>query len=180
MESYPQYYDLVSRRYSCRKYADTPVTRDLIMAVLDTARLAPSACNKQPWVFLVADRHDPSHADLCAAIAKSYDREWLSKAPAYIIACGNHDEAWHRGCDGKDHTDVDLSIAIEHICLGAASIGLQTCWVCNFDPSPVREAFGLPDHIEPVAIVPIGHPAVEGSKPKVRKAIDEIVRWGKF
>ena len=52
---YPQLYNLVKQRYSCRQYLDKPVGRDLIAAVLDTARLAPSACNRQPWEFLVID-----------------------------------------------------------------------------------------------------------------------------
>ena len=97
------------------------------------------------------------------------------------MALGLHDEAWHRSFDGKDHTDVDVSIAVEHLCLGAASLGLGTCWVCNFDPAIVREGLNLPDNVEPIAIIPMGYPDSDGTVPeKKRKPLDEIVKWGKY
>lgn len=174
--AYPQLYRIAEQRFSCRDYSDRKVERDAILTVLDVARLAPSACNRQPWVFLVAD----SEAQR-AAILESYDRDWARTAPEFIVACGLHDEAWHRGSDGKDHTDIDVAIAVEHLCLAATTIGLETCWVCNFDPKPIREAFGLPENVEPIAILPIGYPADGIDAPaKKRKELSEIVRWGKF
>ena len=174
--AYPQLYRLCEQRYSCRAYSDRKVERDTVLTILDIVRLAPSACNRQPWKFLVADSDEQR-----AAILSSYDREWIRTAPEFIVACGIHDEAWHRGCDGKDHTDVDVSIAVEHICLAATALDLGTCWVCNFDPAPIRKAFNIPDHLEPVAIIPIGYPAHPDAVPaKTRKSLDEIVRKGKF
>ncbi|MBD5334395.1 MAG: nitroreductase [Bacteroides sp.] len=174
--AYPQLYRIAEQRFSCRAYSDRKVERDAILTVIDIARLAPSACNRQPWMFLVADSEEQR-----AAILKSYDRDWARTAPEFIVACGLHDEAWHRGSDGKDHTDIDVAIAVEHLCLAATTIGLETCWICNFDPQPVREAFGLPDGVEPIAILPIGYPAEGTEAPvKKRKELSEIVKWGKF
>ncbi|MCM1076092.1 MAG: nitroreductase family protein [Bacteroides sp.] len=174
--AYPQLYRLAELRYSCRSYSDRRVERDTILTILDVARLAPSACNRQPWMFIVADSDEQREA-----ILGSYDREWVRTAPDFIIACGLHDEAWHRASDGKDHTDVDVSIAVEHLCLAATSLGLATCWVCNFDTEAIRKAFALPDHVEPVAIIPLGYPAEPGNVPaKKRKELSEIVKWGKF
>ncbi len=176
MNAYPQFYDLVSRRYSCRNYSDRKVPEDLLIAILDIVRLAPSACNKQPWRFLVIDDTEQSKV-----LRKSYSREWFDNAPLYIVALGMHDEAWHRNFDGKDHTDVDVAIAVEHLCLAATSVGLGTCWVCNFDPVIVKEGLRLPDNAEPIAIIPIGYPADGETVPeKKRKALDDIVKWGKF
>lgn len=176
MNAYPEFYHLAAERYSCRKYTNAPVSRELIMAVLDTVRLAPSACNKQPWKFLVLDT--PELRDI---VIRSYSRDWIKEASVYIVALGLHDEAWHRSFDGKDHTDVDVSIAVEHLCLGAASLGLGTCWVCNFDPAIVREGLNLPDNVEPIAIIPMGYPDSDGTVPeKKRKPFDEIVKWGKY
>lgn len=174
--AYPQLYNLARERFSCRSYADRAVERDTLLAVLDIARLAPSACNRQPWLFLVADSDE-----LREAVVRSYPREWIKSAPEFIVACGLHSEAWHRGCDGKDHTDVDVSIAVEHLCLGATSMDLATCWVCNFDPEVIRGAFNLPADVEPVAIIPVGYPA-EGTEipAKKRKELSEIVKWGKL
>lgn len=173
--AYPQLYQLAQTRYSCRDYSDRPVSHDTLRAVLDIVRLAPSACNRQPWKFLVADSDEQRQA-----ILSSYERPWIKSAPEFIVACGIHDEAWHRGCDGKDHTDVDLSIAIEHLCLAATALELGTCWVCNFDPVPVSKAFGLPEGVEPIAIIPIGYPADGAVPAKKRKSLDEIVKWGKY
>lgn len=174
--AYPQLYDLARERFSCRAYSPKKVERDTLLAILDVARLAPSACNKQPWIFLIADSDE-----LRSAVISSYDRPWIRTAPEYIIACGIHSEAWHRGCDGKDHTDVDLSIAIEHICLAATSLELASCWVCNFDPTVISKAFNLAADIEPIAIIPIGYPAESQAFPaKKRKQLSDIVKWGKF
>lgn len=175
MEQYPQFYNLSEHRYSCRDYKDEPVPADLLTAVFDAVRLAPSACNRQPWKFLVADSDE-----LRAAVQRSYSRDWIAKAPVYVVALGLHDEAWHRPFDGKDHTDVDVSIAVEHLCLAAATLGLGTCWVCNFDPAVIRESFSLPEGVEPVAIIPVGWPATDEVPLKKRKELDEIVKWGKY
>lgn len=174
--AYPQLYRLAERRYSCRSYSDRKVERDTILTILDVARLAPSACNRQPWMFLVADSPEQR-----AAILAAYDREWARTAPEFIVACGLHDEAWHRASDGKDHTDVDVAIAVEHLCLAATSLGLATCWVCNFDITPIREAFCLPENVEPIAILPLGYPAENSAVPaKKRKDLSEIMKWGGF
>ena len=163
MEQYPQFYSLSERRYSCRGYSDKSVPRDLIVAAFDAMRL-------------VIDT-----PELCQAIRKSYDREWFNSAPVYVVALGLHDEAWHRPYDGKDHTDVDVSIAVEHFCLAASTLGLGTCWVCNFDPAVLNEALSLPEGVEPIAIIPLGYP-IDGSQipEKKRKSLDEIVKWGKY
>lgn len=175
MEQYPQFYSLSQRRYSCRDYKPEPVPADIVRAVLDAVRLAPSACNRQPWKFLVIDT-----PELREAVQKSYSREWLRDAPVYIVALGLHDEAWHRPVDGKDHTDVDVAIAVEHLCLAATTLGLGSCWICNFDPAVIVEALSLPEGVEPVAIIPLGYPANADIPEKKRKSLDEIVKWGKF
>lgn len=175
IESYPQFYQLVADRFSCRSYSNRPVDRALISAIIDTARLAPSAMNRQPWTFVVADT-----PEFCKEVASCYGRDWVDGIPAFIIACGDHDTAWHRA-DGKDHTDVDLSIAIEHICLAATSLGLGSCWICNFDARRLRSVLNAPSHIEPIAIIPIGYPAPDNIIPqKKRKTSQEITLWGKF
>lgn len=174
-ETYQSFHRLVAGRYSCRSYAaDRQVPRDVVMAILDAARLAPSACNRQPWRFIVLE----TPGDREVAI-KAYHREWAASAPVFIVACGNHSKAWHRGSDGKDHTDVDVSIAIEHICLAATSLGLGTCWICNFDPEVLCEGLHLPADIEPIAVIALGYPRDLAEVPeKNRLDIQQIVQWG--
>lgn len=175
-DTYPNLYHLVQERYSCRSFSSREVSRDIIKAIVDVARLAPSACNRQPWKFLVADTTAGREA-----VMASYPRPWMASAPVFIVACGLHNEGWHRGADSKDHTDIDVAIAVEHICLGAAALGLGSCWVCNFDAAPLKETFAIPDEAEPIAIIPLGYP-VEGSvaPEKNRKSLDEILKWGSY
>lgn len=173
---YPVFRDVVVNRYSCRKFTPQPVSRETILTVMEAAGLAPSACNRQPWKFVIVDTDSP----LRKAILEAYDRPWLQDIPVFIIACGIHSGAWHRN-DGKDHTDIDVAIAVEHICLAATSLGLATCWICNFDVRHMSEALSLTDDVEPIAILPLGYAIPDAQVPaKVRKPLEEIVSWGKF
>lgn len=167
---------LVTDRYSCRSFSDMAVSREVILEVIEAARLAPSACNKQPWAFIVID--DLAEREV---VIECYNREWIKSAQAFIVACGRNSEAWHRGADNKDHTDIDVSIAIEHICLAATAAGLGSCWVCNFDMKRLREGLNIPEELTPIAIIPLGYPAKDVTTPvKNRKTIEDIVKWGKF
>lgn len=164
--------ELSSSRYSVRSYESRPVPEDLLRKVLMSARLAPSAVNKQPWKFVVVCGDDARKR-----LQSCYDREWFVSAPAYIVVCGDHSASWKRPADGKDHCDIDVAIATEHLTLSAASLGLGTCWVCNFDVPACRSLLALPDNWEPCVIVPIGYPASKEVPAKNRKELSEIVSY---
>ena len=167
--------DLISRRHSVRKYQNFVPEHRLLEQVMEAAQNAPSAVNFQPWQFLVV-----SAEPLLSLLKNCYHREWINDAPACIVAIGNHQEAWHRQADGKDHCDIDVSIAVSQLTLQATELGLGTCWVCNFEVEKVRALFDLPQHLEPIALIPIGYPANEVDiEPKVkkRKALGDIVKW---
>ncbi len=173
-ESNNIYMRLLAERFACRAYSGRPVSREDILAVLESARLAPSAKNKQPWIFMVLE----SEADR-GAVIRSYNRGWIANAPVCIVACADHSRSWRRA-DGKDHADIDLAIAGEHICLAATSLGLATCWVCNFNAMQLAGELGLAEGIEPVAIFPLGYPADGVHAPvKSRRSMEDIVKWGK-
>ncbi len=168
--------DLSTKRCSVRDFTDAHVEREKLEYILNTARIAPSAVNYQPWFFIVI-REEASKQKLHAC----YNRDWFKKASVYIMACGNHDQSWKRK-DGKNFCNIDVAIAIEHICLAATEIGLGSCWVCNFDLEKCKELFELPEHIEPIAFIPIGYPAdnlIFENTTKKRKSLPEIVRWEK-
>lgn len=160
---------LVKARYSVRNYTAQPVEQEKLDYIMECVRLAPSAVNFQPWRFYIVQS-----AEAKSLLQQCYTREWFATAPLYIMACADHTQSWKRRHDGKDHADVDVSIAVEHLCLAATEQGLGTCWVCAFDASLCKSLFGLPEHIEPVALIPIGYPADE-VKEKSRKAMEEIV-----
>ena len=163
--------ELSQNRCSVRSFSAAPISEENLAYILECARLAPSAVNLQPWRFYVtASAEDRDRIQQC------YKRDWISEAPLYIVVTVQHDEEWIRRADQKRHGDIDVAIAVEHICLAATELGLGTCWVCNFDAALLHELFSLPENEEPLVIIPIGHP-VEGFVPteKKRKELDEIV-----
>ena len=143
--------DLVKQRYSCRNYQEKNVEQEKLDYVMECVRLAPSAVNKQPWMF----RFVKNEADR-ARLQECYDREWFATAPMYIICSILHDEEWVRS-DGKHHGNIDIAIAVEHLCLAATEQGLATCWVCNFDAERCKQLFGIADNEEPAVLIPIGN-----------------------
>jgi nitroreductase len=165
---------VVTQRFSARSFKNVSVPREKIIQVLEIMRMAPSAVNYQPWHFIVVTQRQNIEA-----LAKSYPRPWLLSAPVIIVACTNHRESWRRVRDNKDFGDVDVAIAVDHLTLAATSLGLATCWVCNFDVELCRKAVEIPDFMEPLAIVPIGF-AIPEPPEKKRKTLDEIVSWEKY
>lgn len=104
------------------------------------------------------------------------------QAPVIIVICGDHSRSWRRP-DGKDHLDIDAGIAVDHMTLSAAELGLGTCWVCNFDSMLCHTILGLPSNIETIALLPLGYPADEvdvNRHDTKRKSIDEMVLWNGF
>jgi nitroreductase len=163
-----EFYEVIRGRRSVRAYRDEPVEEQKLQRVLEAARLAPSAANRQPWHFYVI--RDGSLRD---ALLQAYSQQWLADAPVVICACARPSEAWHRS-DGKSYADVDVSIAMEHLVLAAAAEGLGTCWIGAFKPEKLREVLDIPPELEPVALTPLGHPAQQ-PEPRARKPIERIV-----
>lgn len=161
--------ELVQNRYSCRAYKALDVEPVKLEYIMECVRMAPSAVNRQPWRFrIVSDEVGKSGLRQC------YDRDWFRTAPLYILASVLHDEEWVRS-DGKHHGNIDIAIAVEHLCLAATEQNLASCWVCNFDAAQCKELFALPDDEEPAVIIPLGYAADE-AKPKSRKSMDVILR----
>ena len=153
--------ELAKTRYSVRSYSDEPIAEAQLNYVLECARIAPSAVNFQPWHFYIA-----RSADALDKVRQTYPRNWF--------IC--HDQSWHRPTDQKDHGDIDIAIATEHICLAAAEQGLGTCWVCNFDAQLCHQLLNLPDNEEAAVLIPIGHLAPDAApRPTTRKEMNEIV-----
>ncbi len=164
------FHDVIRNRHSIRAYESRPVEEQKLRRVLEAVRLAPSAANRQPYVFYVIREENRR-----AGLLKAYSQEWLAKAPIVICACARPGEAWQR-VDGKCYADVDVSIAMEHLVLAAAAEGLGTCWIGAFVPNRLREALELPDDLEPVALTPLGYPAQEATGTP-RKSLEEIFRF---
>ncbi len=164
--------ELIKSRYSVRSYHDNKVGRTLLKEVVNAGRLAPSAANRQPWKFVVIDDDE-----VLEKMKQAYTREWFAKIPGVIIIYGNHEESWKRSYDNKDHCDIDIAIAIDHMTLMATELGLGTCWVCHFDPQLINEIIKNEEGLEPMALLTIGYPQEIKAPEKIRKNIDEVLSF---
>jgi nitroreductase len=165
-----QFMQLVRKRYSVRSYKPEPVEDDELQSVLEAARLAPTAANRQAFrliAILTKNRE--------AELLRIYSRPWFVQAPVVICICAIPNEAWVRS-DGKNYSDVDAAIVMDHLVLAATDLGLGTCWIGAFDPVAAREALAIPEQVNPIAFTPLGYPA-DQPPAKQRKSLDVLVKY---
>lgn len=139
-------FETFRKRKSVRSYIATPVSDEILVRIMDAARLAPSAGNAQPWHFIIVQDKEKR-----TRIAKGcrYGK-FLSESPVVIIGCGNKKAS-------PRHYSVDTSIALEHIVLAATALGLGTCWIGMFDEGEIRDMVNLPEQFEIVALLALGY-----------------------
>ncbi len=166
---------LIKTRYSVRAYKPDPVEDEKLQAVLDAARLAPTAANRQP-VRLIVVHTAGREADL----KRIYGRDWFVQAPLVIAVCGLADEGWQRDrYDGKSYVDVDAAIVMDHLILAATEQGLGTCWIAAFDPDAARKVLGLPDGVDPIVFTPLGYADIAPGE-KTRTSLEALVRYERW
>ena len=167
---------LAKKRYACRKYTAQKVEQAKLDTILEAGRVAPTGANRQPQRLIVV-RSEEGMARL-ARCTRDFG------APCAIIVCTDTGQAWERKYDGKVIGDIDASIVTDHMMLCAASLGLDTLWICMFKPEAVRAEFNLPEHVEPVNILLVGYgagiPADPGRHELLRKPLSETVVEERF
>ena len=167
--------DAIARRYSVRHYSDQRVEDEQLAEVLEAARLAPSGHNYQPWKLVVV-RDRSMIRSMVHAIG---GQQFVEQAPVLIVACING-EGYHIGNE-YDGAVIDIAIALDHMTLQAASMGLGTCWLGNYDGREVRGLLDIPPQNPVVALLALGHPdETHPHRPRPRKTLDQLVCWEKF
>ena len=174
-----------------RGYKRDPVDDETLQRVLEAAREAPTAANRQPFRLMVV--HTRGNEE---QLARIYDRRWFVQAPLVIGVVAVPGEAWRRS-DGKPYDEVDATIAMDHLVLAAASLGLGTCWVAAFDPRRLARCSACPttwsrspsrrwvirpktDAYVPTAVVRAGQvrALVSQGRGGVRVALGSVGPWG--
>ncbi len=163
-----QVMEAIESRRSVRSFKPDPVPEADLKQILEAARLAPSASNRQPWKFVVVT---DSHRRAALARA-SRNQTFVGQAPVVIAAVALEPDQTMM-C-GVERYAVDLAIAVDHITLAAADRGLGTCWIGAFDQEEARRITDVPDRYKIVTLLPLGYPADE-PRPKIRKTQQEIV-----
>lgn len=167
-------FDAIRLRKSVRAYDSKPVSNDVLCKILETAQLAPSAGNRQPWHFIaVTDKAKREK------FSKSAYAKFFAEAPVVIVGCGDEEASpkWYR---------VDVTIALEHIVLAATSEGLGTCWVGSFDENMLKEQLKIPEKYKVVALLAVGYPQEKLDLKKTassvhnRKKLEQIASYEEF
>ena len=175
--------NLVSRRQSDRAYFDKQVEEDKLLRCIEAARLAPSACNSQPWTFVVVN-----DKELKNKIADSTSNRLLplnhftKQAPVHIVIVqefANLTSSIGRAIKDKDYTLIDIGIAAEHFCLQAASEGLGSCMIGWFNEKKVKSLLNIPTNKRPLLIITLGYSS-DALREKKRKSIEKIIRFNKY
>jgi nitroreductase len=176
--------DLVRQRQSHRAYGSDPVDRDKIERCLEAARLAPSACNAQPWTFVVVDQPELKDklAD-CTADSVIPLNHFTKQAPVHIVLVveqPNISARFGAVVRNRPFPWIDMGIAAEHLCLQATEEGLGTCILGWFHEKKVKSLLSIPANRRVGLIITMGYPTQDPVRAKTRKPLDDIVRWNSY
>ena len=166
----------VTERYSVRSFKPTHLPQEVIDKILAIGHQAPTGCNYQPQRILVLNT-DESMEKLRRCTKCHFG------APTALLVCHNKSESWKRPYDGALSSPVDAAIVATHMLLAAQNLGVGSCFVMHFNPFALKEAFGIPDDVEPTVLLVMGYPA-DDAKPLdlhfKSRPLDEVVSYGHF
>ena len=154
--------EAIGARRSIRKFRPKPISDEKLKMVLEAGRLAPSAGNRQPWLFVVVKKLERKRA-----VAKAADNQtFIADAGVIIVALGDPEASprWFR---------QDPMIAVEHMVLAATDLGYGTCWIGAFNEEEVKRILRIPRKLKVIALLPIGFPN-ESPLPRPRRPLKEI------
>jgi len=165
--------EAIKKRQSVRSYQDKEIPEEILQQILEGGRLAPSACNNQPWKFIVVK--DKKLKEKLITACKN--QNFVGKASVVIVGCAINPS--YKMGNGEYSYTIDLAIALEHMSLQAADLGLGTCWIGAFYQDQVKEILEIPDGVSVVALMPLGFPQALGTKTE-RKSLSEIICYDKY
>jgi len=176
--------DLLKKRRSIRKYIDKPIPKEDLLKCLEAARLAPSACNGQPWKFIIVDEPSLKNSLCEKAFSGIYSiNKFVRNASALIVAVSEKEKffsAIGAYLRGTNFYLLDIGIACEHLVLQAAELGIGTCWIGWFDEKAVKGILNVPETKRIDVIISLGY-YEEGKLPeKIRKSLNEISSFNTY
>jgi nitroreductase len=176
-----EFKDLIKKRQSDRKYLSIQVEEEKIMQCIESARLAPSACNAQPWKFIVVD--DPELKNLVADCAESMGmNKFVHEAPviiALVLEKPNLTSKIGSVLKDKEYTLMDIGIAANQFCLQAAELDLGTCMIGWFNEKKARKLLHIPSSKRIPLLITLGYPD-SPEREKIRKQVDEMYSRNKY
>jgi nitroreductase len=177
--------DLIRKRKSVRSFLSKPVEREKIMACLEAARLAPSACNAQPWKFIVVDDRDLKNRLCQSAFSGVYSmNSFCKEAPVIVVVVSESSRFLARiggMLRGTKYYLIDIGIAGEHFVLQAEELGLRTCWIGWFNEGAVKKVLNIPRAKKIDIIIALGYDDREEPDTEYdREPIDKIASFNSY
>lgn len=176
--------DLVNKRYSVRNYKMTPVPQEKVVRCIEAARLAPSACNSQPWKFIIVDNPELVNELAKAAFGGLLDfNHFAFKAPVLVLIVSERQKISAKFgsiVKRKNFSQMDIGIAAEHFCLQAAEEGLGTCILGWFNEKKVKKILSIPKFKRVELVISLGFSVNDKIPHKNRKSLDEILSYNKY
>jgi nitroreductase len=175
--------NLIANRVSCRSYKPDPVPQENVVQILEAARLAPSACNQQPWRFAVVRDAELRRQIVEVGFLPGINMTWAITAPVHIVIGMELSFLTHRmgaQVSGVDYPWIDIGIAGEHLVLAATELGLGTCWIGWINARKIAKMVEWPKSIKPAIVVTVGYSSGLETRPLPatrRKPMDELVKW---
>ena len=175
--------ELVRNRQSDRAYLDKPVETEKLERVLEAARLAPSACNSQPWRFIVVT--DPEkRMQVAEAIASKVlsMNHFTRQAPVQLVLVeenANFTSTLGGWATNKHYPHIDLGIVASYISLAAADEGLGSCIIGWCDEKKIRKALNIPKNKRVMLVILLGY-SDQPLREKKRKTKEEIISFNKY
>ncbi len=168
--------EAIKARRSIRRFDKRPVDDKVIHEIIELGNLAPSAGNLQPRDFIIVKRKEIKEQLAHAAL----DQRFVAEAPVVVVVCANLKRTAHYGSRGRElYCIQDSAAAIENMLLAIVDFGLACCWVGAFDENAASQTLGLPSHIRPIAMLPIGYSDVKTGHAS-RIGIDELIHYDKW
>ena len=175
--------ELINKRQSDRAYLSKPIEKEKLGRILEAGRLAPSACNAQPWKFIVVDDQELKNKIADCSSSKVLGMNHFTKqAPVHIVIIeenANFTSNAGSFIKGKHFPLIDIGITAEHICLQAAAEGLGSCMLGWFDEIKVKKLLKIPKSKRVPLIITLGYPEKE-TREKRRKDLDKIVSYNAY
>lgn len=173
------FFELVEKRESCRNYSDKPVTKEQLIKCISAARLAPSACNSQPWSFIVVNNRKKA-VELAKCTQSMGMNKFTDNAPAFIVITeekANLSATVGAKFKKQEYAQMDIGIATAHICYSATEQGLSTCIIGWFNEKSVKELLNIHEDKRVRLIISIGYANYQNLRNKSRKNLDDIMQY---
>ncbi len=180
-ESEKMFRNLVETRESCRDYSDKVVSREDLVDIVNTGRLAPSACNSQPWKLIIVDgetaKRVPEHLQSPARPINHFS----NNVSSFIVVCETRAVLMKGAtCDSQYYAQMDIGIVAAHLVLVAASKGISTCIMGAIQETGIKQILNVPDDVKVRLVLAVGYARTDDLHTKSRKCFEEIVGINKF